>query len=421
MTIAHEGTRAHLQSLFTEHFGEPSGLPFVYASAPGRVELAGNHTDHQGGHTIAAAIDRRASALAIPNNTNEIHIVMEGFGKACLHLSELEARESERETSQSLVRGMVAAYVESGGTVCGFDAVTCSDIPAGSGLSSSAAFEMLLGVMLRALDESEGEAAVFDPTTLALEGVWAEHNYFGKPCGQQDQLASAHGGIQAMDFSDVFPRVSPIAFDMSSCAYALVLIDSQHDHSSHTDEYAAITADMRAVALFFGSEKLEEIPYRTFLEQLSPVRNQWGDLTVLRALHYFEETRRAQAQEQALRTGDFEKFLEGVRQSGASSAQFLQNVSPRVSGSTASQPAMVILALCMALLDKGSSLESAGRKTRGRGAYRIHGGGFDGSVLAFVPQIEVEVFMARMNELLGYEACRTVAIDPLGATAARLI
>lgn len=378
--------------------------PFVFASAPGRVELAGNHTDHQGGRTIAAAIDQRAYALAAPNGTEEIRVFMDGFGEARLSLHDLGARPGERGTSISLVRGMAAACARTGGAPFGFDMVTCSDVPVGSGVSSSAAFEMLLGAAIHALCDPSGETEPCRPTALAMQGVWAERDYFGKPCGAQDQLASAHGGIVAMDFSRSEPSISPIDFDADACGYTLCLVDSRHDHSLCVEEYAAIPDDMRAVARFFNRTMLEEVPFRDFLDTFPLVRKALGDRAVLRALHYFEETRRVQVQEQALRTGDFEDFLVQARLSGASSAQYLQNVSPLSDGSRASQPAMVILALCSHLL--GS-----------KGAFRIHGGGFGGSVLAFVPESEASSFIASMDALLGYDACTPVFISSLGAQA----
>lgn len=397
---------AILSGRFAERFGGGGAGPLVFASAPGRVELAGNHTDHQGGRTISATIDRRVRALAAPNGTDEIRVSMEGFGDVALRCDDLDARDGERGTSRALVRGMAAAYARAGGTLVGFDAATCSDIPAGGGLSSSAAFEVLFGVLLRALCDPAGSAPP-DPVALALEGAWAERTYFGKPCGVQDQLASAHGGVAAFDFSADAPRVEPVGFDWEACGYALCLVDSRCDHAAYADEYAAVPADMRAVAQRFGRDRLEDVPYPAFLAQLADVRERLGDRAALRALHYFEETRRAAAQRRALEDGDIEGFLDGVRQSGASSAQFLQNVSACGDGSGARQPAMMVLALCAHLLD-------------GRGAYRIHGGGFGGSVLAFVPVGDVDAFCESMDGLLGYDACLRVKAGGRGARAERI-
>ncbi len=410
MRCTSKETEQRLRGLFAAHFGETSG-PFVLASAPGRVELAGNHTDHQGGRTLSAAIGQRAHALAAPNGSDAIRVFMDGFGEGVVRLAELDARARERGGSLALVRGMAAAYAQAGGELRGFDMVTCSDIPVGCGVSSSAAFEMLMGVTVRAVCEPTPKAA-FDPVALALQGQWAEDVYFGKPTGAQDQLASACGGVVALDFADEVPRVEPVVFDLAACGYEAFLVDSRCDHSRHTDEFNAIPADMFAVARHFGCERLEDVPYDAFLGQLADARSALGDRAVLRALHYFEETRRVQAQQRALEAGDFAEFLRLVRASGASSAQFLQNVSPRGDGSGADQPAAVVLALCASLLDGAGD---------GAGACRIHGGGFGGSVLAFVPNGRVAAFRARLDKLLGYEACLPVKISPQGACAERIV
>lgn len=396
-----------LKGRFANRFGDMAGRALAFASAPGRVELAGNHTDHQGGRTISTAIDRRMFALAAPNGEDVIRVSMEGFGEAAIDVGDLEPRAEERGSSAALVRGMAAAYVRAGGELRGFDAVTCSDIPAGCGVSSSAAFEMLTGLLIRALCDPEGLDPRRSLVRLALDGSWAEDVHFGKPTGAQDQLASAFGGIVALDFAGAEPHVSPVAFDVRASGHALFLVDSRCDHSRYTDEFVAVPADMFAVAKRFGRERLEDVPCEAFLEDLAGVRAELGDRAALRALHYFEETRRVAAQRRALEEGDFPAFLALVRQSGMSSAQFLQNVSPRADASGAEQPAMVALALCAHLLGE-------------RGAYRIHGGGFGGSVLAFVPDAEAEAFRARMDALLGFEACLPVAVGAPGACARRI-
>lgn len=396
-----------LKGRFANRFGDMAGRALAFASAPGRVELAGNHTDHQGGRTISTAIDRRMFALAAPNGEGVIRVSMEGFGEATIDVGDLEPRAEERGSSAALVRGMAAAYARAGGELRGFDAVTCSDIPAGCGVSSSAAFEMLTGLLIRALCDPEGLDPRRSLVRLALDGSWAEDVHFGKPTGAQDQLASAFGGIVALDFAGAEPRVSPVAFDVRASGHALFLVDSRCDHSRYTDEFVAVPADMFAVAKRFGRERLEDVPCEAFLEDLAGVRAELGDRAALRALHYFEETRRVAAQRRALEEGDFPAFLALVRQSGMSSAQFLQNVSPCADASGAEQPAMVVLALCAHLLGE-------------KGAYRIHGGGFGGSVLAFVPDAEAEAFRARMDALLGFEACLPVAIGAPGACARRI-
>lgn len=387
---------------FAVAFGEAKHGPLVLASAPGRLELAGNHTDHQGGCVISAAIDSRAWALAAPNGKQVIRLSMKGFGEAEIDLADaswMEPVEEERARPISMARGMAAAFVRKGGAIAGFDVVTDSDIPVGFGVSSSAAFEMLMGVCLQGLFAPD---AKLDRIELALTGMNVECEYFGKPSGAQDQLTSAVGGVVAMDFSTEVPSAEQMPFDAASCDYVPCLIDSRCDHSLYNDEYATVPVDMREVAAWFGCKGLEEVGFERFAANLAAVRAELGDAKALRALHYFDETRRVREQRSCLEAGDFEAFLRLANLSGASSAQYLQNVSPKGDGTGAWQPAMVILALCAHLLGD-------------RGAWRIHGGGFGGSVLAFVPRERLDGFVRSMNELLGYDACRLMGFGAPGA------
>lgn len=429
MKHASEETPTCLQNAFAAHFGGAQAAndrPFVLASAPGRVELAGNHTDHQGGCTISAAVDLRMHAIAAENGTDEIRLLMDGFGTASMHVSDLDVRASEQGTPLSLVRGMTAAYVESGNPVRGFDMATCSDVPVGAGISSSAAFEVLVGAVIRTLFDPDAGKKPLDPIAIALDGVRAERVYFGKPCGAQDQIACAYGGIVGMDFATEIPRITPIALDADAFGWKLLLIDSRCDHSRYADEYAAVPADMHAVARHFACKRLEEVPFGAFLEAFPQVRMSLGDRAALRALHYFEETRRVREQQRALQSGDFASFIEYARQSGASSAQILQNVSPACEDAFAERPAATVLALCAHLIDGSSTIRgckeaastAASARSR-RGAYRIHGGGFGGSVLAFVPDDEAQAFKEAMDALLGYDACMRVSVSPLGVCAER--
>lgn len=396
-----------LKQSFAEHFGEPAGA-FVYASAPGRLELAGNHTDHQGGCVISAAIENRAYALAAPNGRSEIRLYMDGFGFASIDLSDAQwadPRESERGKSVSVARGMAARLCPEDDSIKGFDVVTTSDIPVGFGVSSSAAFEMLMGACVEALLGAHEEE--LDRVAFALTGMDVERGYFGKPSGAQDQLTSAVGGIVAMDFSNEVPTAEPIAFDLGECAYLPCLIDSRCDHSLYNDEFATIPLDMYEVAQWFGVKVLEDVDRAEFFARLPELRTALGDGKALRALHYFDETRRVKAQRTCLEQGDFEGFLAHARLSGASSAQYLQNVSPKADGTGAYQPAMVILSLCAHLLADA-------------GAWRIHGGGFGGSVLAFVPRGQEDDFVRTVNASLGYEACTLVGISDRGVHWERL-
>lgn len=385
--------------------------PRVLASAPGRLELAGNHVDHQGGQVISAAIDERLWGLGARNGLDVIRVSMEGFGEAAIDLSDPSwdaPRPAERGTSAALVRGMAAAFAAAGGHVRGFDLATAANVPAGAGLSSSAAFEMMVGAVIEALLGAGGASAVpADPVALALAGCRAEGAYFGKGSGAQDQLASACGGVLLLDFAGERPQVSPVPFDAAAHGYALVLVDSRHDHSLHTDEFCAIPADMRAVANLLGAARLGDVPPERFFASLRQVRHELGDLRALRALHYYDEVARVADQRLALDLGDFRAFLAAARVSGASSAQFLQSVSSHGEGGRAHQPAMAILGLCSHLLGE-------------RGAWRIHGGGFGGSVLAFVPTGELDGFTAAIDEMLGYAACSVVEAGAPGVWAREL-
>ena len=429
------------QEAFAGECDQSQRASFAFASAPGRMEIAGNHVDHQGGRVISGAIDERTWGLAAENGLNRIRVVMDGFGTDVIELDDpswLEPHPVERESSAALVRGIVAAFVRAGGTVRGFDAVTTSDVPPGCGLSSSAAFEVMMGALVEGLfgtkavapaDETtaaalapdieagsdvgppgglafQGSDVPLDAVALALAAVEVEQRYFGKPCGPQDQLASACGGVVTIDFAPSTPEVTALELDAAAHGYATVLIDSRHDHSLHQDEFSAIPADMRMVANMLGVTRLGDTTAEALLDQWAAVRAQLGDRRAMRALHYFDEVERVNAQRAALEAGDFSLFLKNVRLSGASSAQFLQNVSLRDPGSETRQPAMVIQSLCAHLLEE-------------KGAWRIHGGGFGGSVLAFVPLGEVDAFVSTMNRLLGYEACQAVAVGGTGVWAVR--
>ena len=404
-----------------------AGRAFVLASAPGRMEVAGNHVDHQGGRVISAAIGERTWGLAAENGLGRIRAVMEGFGTVEVDLADpqwAQPHPVEALTSVALVRGMAAAFAAGGGAVRGFDLVTGSEVPPGCGLSSSAAFEVMIGACLEGLfgpgpfasaaaedaggtRAEEAEAVLLDAAAVALAAVGCEQRFFGKPCGAQDQLASACGGVVTIDFGPTVPVVEPVAFDAAAEGFRIVLVDSRQDHSLHQDEFAAIPADMRMVANLLGVARLGDAPVEALLTQLGAVRTELGDRRAMRALHYYDEVARVNAQRAALDGGDFATFLRFVRLSGASSAQFLQNVSLREPGSEARQPAMIIQSLAAHLLGE-------------EGAWRIHGGGFGGSVLVFVPADRADDFMATMDGLLGYGACREVVIGAPGVRAERL-
>ena len=406
---------ARLGALYTQAFGDAAcqaDTPRAFATAPGRMELAGNHTDHQGGCVISSAIDSRMYAFVRANGTACARVVMEGFGQAQLDLTDpswAAPVSGECGTSKALVRGMMAQLCARGVELCGFDMAVVSDVPAGFGVSSSAAFEVLVGASLQTLfvpGSVEG-GVLADPVALALAGVEAERAYFGKPCGAQDQIACAVGGVLHMDFSSGAPRVESLTCNFANSGHVACLIDSACDHARYNDQFALIPGEMRAVAEALGADLLGNVEPAVFRAQLPRLRVELGDRPVLRALHYFDENRRVALQRSALEAGCYGRFFDLVNQSGNSSAQFLQNVTPQPVDARASQDAAVVLALCEHVL-------------AGRGAARIHGGGFGGSVLAFVPAVDAAEFSASMNAALGYDACRTVKPGAPGVRAAVL-
>lgn len=381
-----------LKEKFVRQFGRPAEM---VCSAPGRTELGGNHTDHQRGRVLAAAVELDTRAAVAKRSDGRICLVSEGFDPVEIDLCDLAVRESESGTTAALVRGMAAAFRERGVGLTGFDACVASSVPPGSGLSSSAAFEVLLGVIINELS-----GAALPAAELARMGQWAENVYFGKPCGLMDQMASAVGGVVEIDFADpAAPAVTPVPFDFSACGHALCIVDTGASHADLTEEYAAIPAELKQVAAFFGKEVLCEVEEEAFYARLSDVRAAAGDRAVLRAMHVFAENRRVTQQAEALRRGDFDAFLRLVAESGRSSRELLQNVVP--AGNIRQQEVALAISLAERLL-------------QGRGAVRVHGGGFAGTVQAFVPNGLLEQFRSGMEQVLGAGSVRVMDIRPAG-------
>ena len=383
------GLRAGYQAVF-------GAAPERFFSAPGRTEICGNHTDHQRGMVLAAAVDLDTIAAVGPNGLGEIRIQSQGYPLCRVSLDDLSPRESEYGTTLSLIRGVAARFRDLGCSLSGFDAYVTSQVLPGSGLSSSAAFEVLVGTILNGLFY-EGQATAPE---IAQYAQYAENVYFGKPCGLMDQMASSVGNLVAIDFSDGdHPQVTPIAFDFSATDHALCIIDSRASHADLTDEYAAIPNECKAVAACFGKEVLSQVPEAEFLSALPALREKCGDRAVLRAVHFYQENRRVPQAVEALQRGDFSRFLEILRESGRSSWMYLQNVTP--AGYVQDQAMAVTLALCETYLG-------------GEGAYRVHGGGFAGTAQAFVPMDKLEQFRAGIDGALGEGACHILSIRPQG-------
>ena len=389
--------KAALDSGFAAAFG---GAPERYFSAPGRTEIGGNHTDHQRGRVLAAAVNLDTQAAVRINGTNTIRILSKGYPVSTVELSQLTPGEAEINTTPALIRGVAARFAELGCPVAGFDAYCESTVLPGSGLSSSAAYEVLIGTIINHLFF---DGRVSQPE-IAQIGQYAENVFFGKPCGLMDQTASAVGNLVTIDFFDKeHPVITPVAFDFAACGHALCIIDSRASHADLTDEYAAIPGEIKNVCAHFGREVLTQIDEAEFYAAIPTLRESCGDRAVMRCIHFYQENARVPRQVAALQAGDFDEFLRLIGQSGRSSWMYLQNVIP--AGYKAHQDVAVSLALCEHYL-------------QGRGAFRVHGGGFAGTVQAFVPFDLLDSFRAGIDAALGEGACHVLSIRPQGGVEA---
>lgn len=386
-----------LMDTYEKEFGQDKAVRLF--SGPGRTEIGGNHTDHQHGRVLAAAIDLDAVACVAPNGSSVVRIRSAGYPALEVDLQDLRLHVEERTTSAALVRGVAARISEMGYSLGGFDAVMQSTVLGGSGLSSSAAYEVLIGVIFNDLFCHRA----LTPVEIAQIGQYAENVFFGKPCGLMDQLASSVGGVVSIDFQNpAQPVVKRIDYDLAQSGYELCIIDSGADHADLTDEYAAIPQEMRAVARCFDKEYLRDVDPREVWNDLAQVREQTGDRAVLRAIHFFADNTYAYREAQMLEENDFQGFLEYINRSGSSSAELLQNL------------------YCIAKPQQqavGIAIAVARRLLGGDGAVRVHGGGFAGTVQAFVPTANMERFRAGMEAMLGKGCCHFLKIRPMGGTA----
>lgn len=390
-----------IREQYEKEFGQIREL--VYVSAPGRTEIGGNHTDHQHGCVLAGSVNLDIIAAAAKNDDNIIRIKSEGYPVDEINLNELAPDKNEFGKSSALIRGIAARFKELGFEVRGFNAYTSSNVLKGSGLSSSAAFEVLVANIINALFCEEKVSAV----EIAKIGQYSENIYFGKPCGLMDQMASSIGGAVFIDFKTPDnPRIKKIEFDLAKEGYALCIIDTGADHADLTDEYAAIPSEMRAAANFFGKDYLREVDKNKFLAEISKLREHIGDRAVLRAYHFFKENERAFKEAKALEEKDFQTFLELVKESGRSSYMYLQNVN--VTGAKSGQAVGIVLALCEEYL-------------QGKGAYRVHGGGFAGTVQAFVPLENLDNFKQNIEKSVGTGKCHILSIRSNGGTVLKRI
>ncbi len=384
-----------LMAGYEENFGALDEVSLF--SAPGRTEIGGNHTDHQHGCVLAGSVNLDVIAAVAPNGENIVRIKSKGYPLDEVSLDDLEAKEAEYGKSVSIIRGIIKKVADLGYEIKGFNAYTESNVLQGSGLSSSAAFEVLIGTILSHLFAENK----IDAVEVAKIGQFAENIYYGKPCGLLDQMASSVGAVVAMDFKDTTaPVVNKVDFDLAGYGHSLCIIDSGADHADLTDEYAAVPREMRAVANFFGKDFLREIDKAEFYAKLKDVRTAVGnDRAVLRAIHFFNENDRAVSETEAVKKGDFAEFCKLSRESGHSSYMYLQNVY--ASSMPHAQAVSLALAMCDRLLGD-------------KGAFRVHGGGFAGTIQAFVPNEMVDDFKAKIEAVFGEGMCHILSIRPTG-------
>lgn len=381
-----------------QSFNPGEGELFLF-STPGRTEVGGNHTDHNAGRVLAAAVDLDAIAAVSKNDRNQIRIKSEGYPEDLIDLNELSPVEKEKFTSAALIRGVAARMKELGYQTGGFDAYTTSNVLKGSGLSSSAAFEVLIVSIINHLYNN----AKVDDILNAQIAQYAENNYFGKPCGLMDQTTCAVGGFVNIDFQDFQnPLVKKVSFDFASCGYTMVIIDTGGNHADLTGDYAALEHEMKSVAQAFGGRVLRDFSEDIVLDNIATLRDQLkNDRAILRALHFYSDDQRVVEEVHALETNDFNRFLKLIIESGYSSWMCCQNCYS--SKNIEEQGISVALAVTERLL-------------KGRGAWRVHGGGFAGTIQVFCPNDLLTGYLQKMRGIFGEKACHEVMIRPVGTT-----
>lgn len=379
---------------FKELFCEAENIRLF--SAPGRTEIGGNHTDHQHGCVIAGSVNLDVIAVVALNGEDKIRIKSEGFPMDTIELSDLEKSEKEYGRASALIRGVCKKFADMGCELKGFNAYTTSNVLKGSGLSSSAAFEVLLGNILNGLFNENRTDAI----EIAKIGQFAEREYFGKPCGLLDQMASSLGGFTYADFSNpADPITQSITLDIKKFGYTLCVVDTGGNHSDLTDDYAAITVECREISEKMGVSFLREVDTDAFYGRIAELREACGDRAVLRAIHFFDEQGRVEGQKKALAEGDFDTFLKLVNESGQSSYDYLQNLySP-------SSPKEQGLSLAIALTKKFLN---------GKGACRVHGGGFAGTIQCYIPTEKFDEYKAMIEAAYGEGACQEITVRPVG-------
>ena len=368
-------------------------------SVSGRSELAGNHTDHNRGKVIAASINLDIIAVASKNGTNEINLKSEGFNKLSIDFTQYnEPEEKHFGTSASLIAGMCKGFLENGHSIGGFDAYCTSNVLRGSGLSSSAAFEDMIGNILNH-EFNDGEISNVEIAQLAQ---YSENVFFGKPCGLMDQVACAYGGIVSIDFEDTKnPKIEKIDFDLTKAGYNLCIVDTGGNHADLTDDYASVPADMKSVASLLGKSVLRECKKDDVIARASEIREKCGDRAFMRAIHFFNENERVDNMKTSLKSGDLKSYFDGVLASGKSSFCYLQNVYTTKNISEQG----LSLALCL----------TDGFMQGKEGAFRVHGGGFAGTIQAYIRENDVAEYRALMDSVFGNGACLVLRVRADGA------
>lgn len=370
--------------------------PQAIFSAPGRTEIGGNHTDHQRGEVLAASINKDAIAITAPREDSSVNIFAEGFGMSNIDLGDLDLREDEKGTTPALIRGVLAGLKNGGFNMGGFDAYITSDVLIGAGLSSSAAFETLIGTIVSGLYNG----MAIDPVTIAKTGQFAENVYFGKPCGLMDQMACSVGNLVHIDFEDpADPVVDKVGFDFSGTDYVIAITDTKGSHADLTDEYASVPAEMKKIASLLGHDVLRPVDLEDLIDNIGMLRKEAGDRAVLRAIHFINETKRAGAESVALKNNDIKGFLSLVKQSGDSSFKYLQNVYTNKDVTV--QNVSLALAISDSILDKDE-------------VSRVHGGGFAGTIQAFVKKQNADRYQMYMDKVFGDGACEILAVRKYG-------
>jgi galactokinase len=383
---------------YKKHFGirTKSNKGIRLFSVPGRTEVGGNHTDHNGGKVLAASLSLDIIAVAELTESDTIAVKSEGFDENIVNIGNLAVVEAEKGTSEALIRGVAAGFDKAGYKIGGFRAYTTSEVLLGSGMSSSAAFEVMMGIIFSHLYND----AQIDSNRIAKISQNAENEYFGKPSGLLDQTACASGGFIEIDFKDMTaPSIIKIKADWSDFEHDLCIINTGGSHHRMTDEYAAIPSEMRLIASFFGVDSLRQIARKDIMLNTNLLRQQYGDRAVLRALHFFEENNRVDKLIHALENNDFDHFLRYINESGDSSFKYLQNIYS--AGDIKHQPLAV-------------ALNAAEYALGGKGACRVHGGGFAGTVQAFVPHEMLKLFKFNMERIFGTGSCYVLSVREHG-------